>query len=113
MASHIGLDPAVLAQVTILRRAHADLASMMKVLGVSDEKEMLKSISAADRRLLPKGLHKKAKTASLLEEFVDALTPVEYAYFVVKGPLSTVLVKLCAENAKRWHDNAFMRGINL
>ena len=108
---NVGLDPEALAQVTILRQCTLNLESVMKVYAITSTKEMLSAMTPAEKRAHPKAIHKQARAAETLEDFIGALAPLDYAYFVKNGPLGKVLIAVCCAHAKRWHDRAFMKSL--
>lgn len=100
------------AVAAIFRTANVHLSAALAMLGVTDAKELLKTLDKRDRYKIKKELTKAAKVADTLEGFVQSLTPVQQAYVVMHGRDSEMVSDIASENAGRWRANVFAKAFS-
>ena len=111
MAS-IGIDPAELAASQILRRSLVAADTFAKTMGFGTFDEVVASLDAATKRKAVAGMHRKAKRARTLSDFVDQLDGADACLISFRGGSWKVLESLCEEHGKRWFDTAFRDKLN-
>jgi hypothetical protein len=105
-------DPVFQAVITVHRTVQRELPDMLKVLGIPSAEEALASLPKKDKTAVTRGLLKKAKNASTLQEFLQALDILDYAYIAHHGAMGKKLHEIAGLHGQRWYDYALQQRFN-
>lgn len=95
------------AAAAIFKEANRHLDVTLLTLGITDAKELLKTLDKKDRYRIKSDLVKSARKAPTLRVYLDGLSPVQQAYLVMHGRDSEVAFDIAEDNAERWKQEAY------